>query len=91
MSTLIDLTAEGAALSETGTATSGLAEDSGAGTAKDNGLSVGEDSGDVEATGALDVHEVRVGALHKTLELVSVPLVFLARVKKIDSELEKRR
>jgi hypothetical protein len=87
---LVGLAAEGAPLGEAGTASGGLAEDGGAGTAKDDGLGVGEDGGDVEAAGALDVHEVGVGALHKALELVSLLLVLDGGVKEIDGELEWR-
>lgn len=53
------LPAERAALGETGLTTSRLAEDGGAGTADDDSLGVGEDGRDVEAAGALDVHEER--------------------------------
>ena len=51
------LSPERAALSETGLATGGLAEDLGAAGADDDGLGVREDGGDGEAAGALDVHE----------------------------------
>ena len=51
------LPSERAALSQTGLATGGLAENLGAAGADDDGLCVGEDGGDGEAAGALDVHE----------------------------------
>ena len=38
-------------------------------------------------TRTLNVHEVRVGRLHKSLELVRALLVFNGRVKKIDGQL----
>lgn len=37
-------------------------------------------------TGALDIHEERVGGLHETLELVLPGLVFGGGVKEIDGE-----
>ena len=61
------LPAERAALSKTGLATGGLAEDLGAAGADDDSLGVREDSGDGEAAGALDVHEEGAGAGHKGL------------------------
>lgn len=62
------LPAEGAALSQTGLATGGLAQDGGAAGADDDGLGVREDGGDGEATGALDVHEEGAGLGHKGLD-----------------------
>ena len=47
-------------LSELSLSTGRSAEDGAAGSTEDDGLSVREDGGDVEAPGALDVHEVRV-------------------------------
>jgi len=61
------LPAERAALSQTGLATGGLAEDSRAAGADNDGLGVREDGGDGEATGALDVHEEGAGLGHKGL------------------------
>jgi len=51
-----------------------LAENRAAGRADDDSLGVREDGGDVDAAGALDVHEEAVGRLHQTLELV-LPLL----------------
>ena len=51
------LSSEGAALGETGLATSWLAKDLRAAGADDDGLCVREDGGDGEAARALDVHE----------------------------------
>ena len=62
------LSAERAALGESGLATGGLAEDGRAALADNDGLGVGEDSGDCEAAGALDVHEERAGRGHESLE-----------------------
>jgi len=64
---LIDLLSQLAALSETGASTSGLAEDCVARSANNHGLGVAEDGRDVVAAGALNVHEVGVGALYETL------------------------
>jgi hypothetical protein len=80
------LSAERAALSKTGLATGGLAEDLGAAGADDDGLGVREDGGDGEAAGALDVHEEGAGAGHKGLQLVLASLVLRARVEKVDGE-----
>jgi len=51
-------------------------------------LSVRENSGDVEASGALNIHEEGVGRLNESLQFV---LAFLGRgrgVKKIDGHLD---
>jgi hypothetical protein len=80
------LPAERAALSQTGLATGGLAQDGGASLADDDGLGVREDGGDGEAAGALDVHEEGAGTGHKGLELVLAGLVLRARVEKVDGE-----
>ena len=80
------LLTERAALGQTGLTTGGLRENLGAGSADDNGLGVREDGGDGEATGALDVHEERVGVLHKSLELVRASLLLGGGVKKVDGE-----
>ena len=53
----------------------GLTQDCGAADAEDDGLSVAEDGRDLVASGALDVHEVGVGVLHKALQLVLALLV----------------
>ena len=51
-------------------------------------MGVAEHGGDLEAAGALDVHEVRVGRLYQALELVLALLVLWRRVKQINSKLE---
>lgn len=61
------LSPERATLSETSLTTGRLAKDGGARAADDDGLGVGEDGGDVEAAGALDIHEERAGGGHKGL------------------------
>jgi len=45
-----------------------------------------EDGGDCEAAWALHVHEVGVGALHETLELVAPLLALREGVKQVDGE-----
>jgi len=80
------LPAEGAPLSQPGLTTSGLAQDGGTRSTKDYCLGVREDSGDRKATWALDVHEVRVGALYETLELVAPLLGLSGGVKQINGE-----
>jgi len=68
------LAAEGAALGQSSLTAGWLAKDGRAGSALDDGLGVGEDGGDVEASWALDVHEVGVWALHQSLLLVELLL-----------------
>lgn len=80
------LSAERAALGETGLATGGLAEDSRAAGAHNDGLGVGEDGGDVEAAGALDIHKEGAGSGHKLLELVLAGLSLRSGVEKVDRE-----
>ena len=84
--TNLRLLAERAALGQAGLTIGGLGKNLGARAANDNGLSVGEDGGDGEATRALDVHEERVGVLHKSLELVAASLLLGGGVKKVDGE-----
>jgi hypothetical protein len=74
-------------LSQAGLATGGLAKNLGAGSAGHDGLSVAEHSGDVDAAGALNVHEERVGRLHKALKLVLRQLTLESGVEEIDGEL----
>ncbi|SNX83258.1 uncharacterized protein MEPE_01965 [Melanopsichium pennsylvanicum] len=73
-------------LGQTSLTTGRLRENLSARAANNNGLSVREDSGDGEATRALDVHEERVGVLHKSLELVAASLLLSGGVKKVDGE-----
>eukprot|EP01016_Furgasonia_blochmanni_P019992 TRINITY_DN2226_c0_g1_i3.p1 TRINITY_DN2226_c0_g1~~TRINITY_DN2226_c0_g1_i3.p1 ORF type:complete len:177 (-),score=0.44 TRINITY_DN2226_c0_g1_i3:165-695(-) len=53
-----------------GLASGGLAQESTTVLAVDGDLGVGEDGVDSLAVGALDVHEIRVGGLNQSLELV---------------------
>ena len=46
-----------------------------------------EDGRDLAASGALDVHEVGVGVLHKALQLVLALLVLGSRVQEVLSKL----
>jgi len=47
---------------------------------------VREDGRDGEAARALDIHEVRVGGLHETLELMAPLLSLREGVEQVDSE-----
>jgi len=47
---------------------------------------VREHGGDLETTGALDVHEERPGGLDELLKLVLTGLSLGGRVEKVDSE-----
>jgi len=47
---------------------------------------VREHHGDVEASRALDIHEVGVGRLHEPLQFVRAAFVFGGRVEQIDGE-----
>lgn len=66
---------EGASLSQPGLSSGGLAKDGSTGAADDNGLSVGEDGGDVEASGALDVHEEGSWSWDKSLRKNQISIV----------------
>lgn len=45
-----------------------------------------EDGCDSEASGTFDVHKIRVGRLHKSLELVLLLLVLVRGVEEINCE-----
>jgi len=47
---------------------------------------VREDGGNAEASWALDVHEIRVGGLYETLQLVLFGLSLSRGVEEIDGE-----
>ena len=81
---LLDLLTERAALRKSRLATSRLAEDGRAAAADDDGLRVAEDGGDVEAAGALHIHEEGVRRLHQALQLVPALLELARRVQQID-------
>lgn len=87
---LVCLSTEGATFSQASTTTSGLTQDSTARRAQNDGLSVAEDGANVQTTRTLDIHEVGVGRLNKSLELVGTLLVFNRRVKKINGQLLKK-
>lgn len=84
--TNLRLLTERAALGQTSLTTGRLGKDLSARAANDNSLGVGEDGGDGEAARALDVHEERVGVLHKSLEFVAASLLLGGGVKKVDGE-----
>lgn len=84
--TNLRLLTERAALGQASLTTGGLRKDLSARAANNDGLGVREDGGDGEATRALDVHEERVGVLHKSLELVAASLLLGGGVKKVDGE-----
>jgi hypothetical protein len=52
---------------------------------------VAENCGNLEAPWALDVHEEAIGALHKTLKLVGLCLLFGGRIQEIDWHLTKSK
>ena len=82
--TLVDLSTVAASLGKSGLAAGGLAEHNIAGSAQDDGLGVAKYGGDLEASGALDVHEEAIGSLHKSLELVCAGLGLRGGVEQID-------
>jgi hypothetical protein len=69
------LSAERATFRQPGPAASGLAQDGGAASAHHHSLGVAEHCRDPVAAGALHVHEIGVGVLDQTLQLV-LPLFF---------------
>jgi len=79
--TLMRLSPEGAPFCQPGFAPSWLAEHGGAAYAQNHSLGMAEHGSDLVAAWALNIHEVGVGALHKTLLLVPPPLIVLRRVK----------
>lgn len=72
--------------SQLGLTTGRLAQDGVAGSTLNDGRGVREHSGDLEASGALDVHEEGSGRLDKLLQLVLSGLSFGGRVEKVDGE-----
>lgn len=81
---LVNLFAEATSLGEPSLAAGRGAEHDVARSAEDHGLCVAEDGGDLEAPGALDVHEEAVGGLHQALELVGVEVLLGGGVEEID-------
>ena len=80
----LDLLAEGAALGQPGLAARRLAQHGTARAAQHNGLRMREDGGDVEAAGALHVHEEGVRGLHQALQLVPALLQLARRVQQVN-------
>ena len=66
---LVDLSTVAASLGKSGLAAGGLAEHNIAGAAEDDGLGVAKYGGDLEASGALDVHEEAIGVCTRRLSL----------------------
>ena len=83
---LVLFLSERAAFCKPSLSSGGLPQDCEAANAEDDGLSVAEDSRDLVASGALDIHEVEVGVLHKALQLVLALLVLGSRVKEVLSK-----
>lgn len=75
---------EAGPLSEPGLPSGGCAQHSCTARALDYRLRVGENGSDLEASLALDVHEVAVRGLYKALELVLLLLEGPRRVQKVD-------
>ena len=80
------LPSERAAFREPGLSAGGLAEDGGASHTQDDRLSVAEHCRDLVATGAFDVHEVGVWALHKALQLALALLLVQGKVQQVLGE-----
>lgn len=80
------LLAEGASLGELGLSSGWLAEDGVASNADDDGGGVREDGRNLEASRALNVHEVGVWVLNKTLKLVASDLPLWLWVKKVNGQ-----
>jgi hypothetical protein len=78
------LLAEGAAFDESRLAAGGLAQHCVASDAHHDRLGMTEDGGDLIAAGAFHVHEVGVGLLHETLQLVTAAFLFRLRVEKVN-------
>lgn len=83
---VVGLLAEAAALGELSLATGGLGELGVAPSAADLSAGVAVHDSDGQAVGALDVHEVGVGALDQTVALVLLALILDVRVGKIGIE-----
>jgi hypothetical protein len=60
-----------------------LAEHAVAVSAQNNSLGVTENSGNLKASRALNVHEKRIRALHKSLKLVGSELELRGRIQQI--------
>jgi len=80
---LMLLSAERAAFCKPGPAAGGLAEDSGAASAHHHSLGMAEHCRDPVAAGALHIHEIGVGVLDQTLQLVLPLFLNWLRVQQI--------
>jgi hypothetical protein len=69
------LPSEAATLSQPSSSTSGLTQNSGASCTNNYCLSMAEDCGNPVTSWALNIHEVAVGMLYQTLQLV-LPFLF---------------
>lgn len=77
---LVYLLSVRASLSQAGLTAGRLAQMNIAVSAHDNCLRMTKNSGNLEASGTLDIHEKGVGRLHKSLQLVCASLNFRSRV-----------
>ena len=84
MQRLLNLLPEGAPLGQTGDTTSRLAKHRVAASAEHDRLRMTVDRRDLQAAGALDVHEVAVRALNQALQLVLALLVGGVRVQEVN-------
>jgi len=80
---LLSLAPEAASLGEACLSSRGLAQHGGAGAAEYHRRRVREHGVDLEAAGALHVHEEGVGALHETVQLVLTRLELGRRIQKV--------
>jgi hypothetical protein len=85
---LVGLLPEGATFCEPCLSTRRLAQNGGTSYAQNHSLSMAEHGCNLVAAWALDIHEVGVGALHKTLLLVLALLRLKAGVDQIAGELQ---
>jgi len=83
---LVLLPPEAAALSEPGSAPGRLTEDSGTAGTHHHSLGVTEHSGDPVTAGTLDVHEIAVGVLDQSLQLVFPLLLSREGVEQVFSK-----
>lgn len=73
---------------ESGSSPGGLAQNSGTPDTHHHGLGVAEHGGDFVASGALDIHEIRIRVLDQTLQLVFAFLILGTRVQEVFRELK---
>jgi len=77
---------ERATFGQTGFSTGRLTQNSSTRSAKNDRLSVRENCGNVETTRTLDIHKVRVRALHQSFQLVLSSFLFGRGVEEIYRE-----